>query len=446
MRVLKKLSSLRRQYVESETGSFAIMAAVVMLILVMCIGVVIDISNVHKAQSKVQSLADTMGLTAAIYVRDNDTPPTSSEMGFVDGQKYKIDDINYGQSLPDVSGKFSVKYNDALQQAEVKFKGKMKTNFMSAFNKSKIKIRVESTVKYYELQQTATSVILVVDNSGSMAWDDIAIAPGTTTRPAEAKTRIEGLKSTVLEFSAALEESMNSAITENGERYLRTGLVPYSTDVIQSRVVDMDWGTWEDQDINAMAAGGGTDSRGPLDKALDMMDTENASHEFENGTNTPKKYLIFMTDGSNNEEYICDWQANNSSSWWRKYNGFKYDYRKNYNTSPGTGWERGTPYNCSRENRSNPESLETCQKLKDEGVVVVTIGYALESGEYFSNQPYSDATETISESTTDAAYSFLNSCAQSDSHFVKAKNTQELRAVFGQIGKQIAEDSVRIAG
>jgi len=422
------------------------MASVSSLMLVVCTGVVVDIANLQKSHSQLQTLSDSIGLAAAVYMRDNETPPLSREQGFAAGQSYQISEVSYGKSMPNVTGTFTIEYNDTLAQAEVTFNGQFHTAFMNAFQKPDIEMSLTSTVKYLAVERPAVSVTMIVDNSGSMAWDDKPIVAGSYSRPAGAKTRIQGLRDTALAFSEELAENFD--VTESGAnsgtKYLRTALIPYSTDVIDADKVEPQWGALSASDLNALDADGGTDSRAPLSLAHNWMQSEDAIHDAENGEEDPKKYAIFMTDGANNDEYVCDWQNYNGTTLWRKHNGYKFEYIYAWN-QPGNGWVEGYAYNCTIENKSNADSLEICADIKQDGVEIFTIGYALEPGEYYSDQPNSNATTTIAESTTDSAYDFLSGCASSPEHFIKAEDTEALSIAFEKINKKISEDAIRVA-
>ncbi|WP_026942596.1 TadE/TadG family type IV pilus assembly protein [Hellea balneolensis] len=427
----------------NQEGSFGIIAGVSMLMLVLAIGTAIDVSLAFKARAKLQATADTVGLMSSIYVRDNDESPRSSDEGFMDDVKYDISAANFGQPLDGVTGDFSVNYNDQARRSEVEVKGKIKTTFLGAFNKSSVDINVKSTVQYYETAQAATSVFLVVDNSGSMAWDDIPIV-SSFKRPTDAKTRISGLQSTVTKFNTDLNTSLSKALKNSKEKYLRTALIPYSTDTITNKVSGPDWGTVNNGAVSRMRASGGTDSRGPLTLARTLMKSENNIHYSENGTKDPNKYVIFMTDGANNEEWVCDWRDRRRTRLWRRYNGYKYEYA-NSRRSPGNGWSEGVAYNCRQENNSNRMSVSVCNQLKNEGVEVFTVGFALEPGTYFADAPRLRSTATIAKSTTDSAYDFLKSCASSEDQFLIAKDSDALDVAFEKIGKKIAQDSIRIS-
>lgn len=431
---------MARKFLQNEEGSFGVMAAISSLMLVMFAGSALEIMRLHSSQAKLQILTDNMALTAAVYIRDNVTPPTSSSIGFTEGTLYTVEQVNTGQTLPNVSGNFSITYNEELGQAEAAFDGKVHTAFLSAFHNPEIDISARSEVKYPAVGTAAISVAIVVDNSGSMAWDDKPLIG--SSRQSGTISRIEGLINTAKQFNGDLYADLIENAASTQTNYLRMGMIPYNTDVIANRIQNIDWSTLNDDDIDDMSAGGGTDSRGPLNYAKNWMTLEDAIHENENGEEV-KKYVVLMSDGSNNEEWVCDWRNKNRTRLWRRFNGFRYEYTQS-RRSPGSGWTEGIASNCQLLNNSNSDSLSICTQLKNDNVEVFTIGFALAPGIYYQNYPYSNSKTEISQTTTDTAYGFLSSCASSSEHFIKAEDADELAAAFEKIGKKITEDSIRI--
>jgi len=229
----------------------------------------IEVTRLQAAKAKVQSMTDNMGLTAAIYIRDNDTPPTSSAAGYTEGTSYSIEDLNLGKSIPNVSGNFTIGYNDELGRAEAQFDGDMTTGFLAAFNKPTISLSTRANVQYPKSAEAAVSVALIVDNSGSMAWDDKPLV--NNARQSGTVTRIDGLIDTATTFNEYLSEALVEGNTSGSTNYLRMGMIPYNTNVIGSRLQDIDWGELDEDDIDSMTANGGTDSRGPLELANEWM-------------------------------------------------------------------------------------------------------------------------------------------------------------------------------
>lgn len=81
--------------------------------------------------------------------------------------------------------------------------------------------------------------------------------------------------------------------------------------------------------------------------------------------------------------------------------------------------------------------------MKNAGVKIYTIGFALEPGDYtgYTNRQIA----RLSSYSSNKAYTFLRSCASSPDHFVKAENTAALNDAFDKIGKDIISDVIRVA-
>jgi len=438
---MSKLRHRLARFRADEKGTFGIMASVTSLMLVMCVGVSYEVTKIYATKSKVQTVTDNLGLMAAVYMRSNEIPPTSAEQGFMEGVSYPIEEVNAGHGIHGLSGDLTITYDTELGKAFARFDGEMSTSFMSAFHKDSVAITTTSTVKFRTFSKSAISVALVVDNSGSMGWDDKPRNNGNGSRKPGTVKRIDALKNTATKFNQELVKALIDNNDDPDTRFLRLGLIPYNTDVIQDDVQPIDWGSLDTGDIDDMDAGGGTDTRGPMALARDWMGLESAIHEQESGEEA-KKYVVLMSDGSNNGEWVCDWQPKKRTRQWRRWNGFRYDYRNSWRRL-GAGWEEGRATNCQFQNLSSSQSLEICNSLKDEDVEIFTIGFALEPGNYFSQFP-SSSNVKISQATTDNAYAFLQECASSSENFIEAKDAAALEAAFEAIGKKIIEDNIRI--
>ena len=407
-----------------------------MLAAILAVGVTVDTSRAFKAKNQVQTLTDSVALAASVYIRDNAVPPTEREQGFVHGERYDVSEIAVGKPVPGLSGDFTVSYDDVDRQAVVEFDGKIETAFLSAFRKNFIKLTESSTVKYLGLETPPLSVMLVVDNSGSMFYDDQPVTSSTAFSQQQRaqssfrndvvsirnqnnfKRRIDGLRETVIDFNNDLQDLVNEAEEDDLPRFLRTAFIPYSSrgnsrtsnssSIVRALEQDPHWGNFTTSNINNMVATGGTSSTDPLSKAEFNLTQEEDIHAEENNNENVSKYVIFMTDGVSNDI---------------------------------------------------SQSLAVCNRLNDAGVQVYTIGYALEPGTYYVGFNYNqwarrngrwvlDTLNTIeqNQSLSDTAYDFLRRCASTPDHFIEAEDTAALSAAFTTISEKIKADAIRIIG
>jgi len=149
------------------------------------------------------------------------------------------------------------------------------------------------------------SMYLVLDRSGSML--DPTTTSYTTTcylipsikwgpyNCTKRYSKIEALK-----LAVGLMVSQFNDIDPD-KKYIRMGAVSYS-DQRQSPTV-LNWGTSAVQTyVNALVADGGTSSTGAFELAYTsvLLASEASAHLAKNGEKYPGKYIVFMTDGDNN--------------------------------------------------------------------------------------------------------------------------------------------------
>lgn len=403
-RARKKLDKTRALYVSREEGSVATMFGVSILVLLLLTGAVIDINRLYTAKSHAQNMGDNIGLMATIYVSNNDGPPSNSSEGFMNDQWYdhKERGLDFGTVADsDISVKFKVTYDDVNEQAVVSTRSVVKPMFGSMFGASEVNIETNSTIKYAKKEfSNPASVFLVMDNSGSMAFDDLPKAWANGPRPVGAKARIDGMKTSVKDFVGHLETVIAPDPDDPSIKYLRMGMTAFNSNIINSRTVRPFWGTLSNNQIDRMVADGGTVPTVALRRVRNWMRNEGRAHSRMNGSETPLKYVVLMTDGSNS------------------------------NTN------------------ADRQSLQACTQMKRDGVEIFTIGYALEPGYFYTGLwgiRYRRPTYYISPSANIRAKEFLRSCASSPDHYILAENADQLKIAFDEIGKQIANEAVRIS-
>ncbi len=454
---LNKFRNVIKRFKKDEDGQMALMMSVSAVAVISAAGAAMDYTTLSNADSKAQSIADSVALNAAIYVKNHDAPPTSKEQGPYGS--YTASELGY-----DVSGwvkngasgvSVNVVYDDTKKEARVTVEGKTLPTFAQVMGHDELDFKATSTVKYYDIElKDPASIVLVLDNSGSMAWDDKPIewnSNGTYYTPSDAIPRIDALEDSVIDFMTDLNNLVGDQTTvAQGERVLRTGMLAYNSDTISARTVSMKWGTLSNSNITSMSADGGTNSAPPMDTARQWMALEDTVHQAEHGK-SPLKFAIFMTDGVNTAG-DTEWRADDTTGYWRKWlcgrRGCKYyhyseQYNPNYNFA-ANGYEEG-----EYKLLSNEQTLADCEALQDNGVKVYTIGFALEEGWYEANYTnwWGDMQyEYISSDTSQQAYAFLQGCASSAQEFIAAENAGSLTAAFQTIGNDIVNEIIRISG
>lgn len=138
--------------------------------------------------------------------------------------------------------------------------------------------------------------------------------------------------------------------------------------------------------IDRLDTNAGTDYDFAFSGADDVLD-----HALDNR----EKYVVFMTDGAPS-----------------KYNGY---------TVPSTN-------SSTFERQVNYNDLTTAETVKNQGVTVYTIGFAMDEG----NSPYDD----VWFSGTDCQ-NILKKIATDDNHYINASNGQDLQEAFESIGSSL---------
>ena len=233
----------------------------------------------------------------------------------------------------------------------------------------------------------------------------------------------------------------------DGLRILRTGILPYNSQIIATSNGSsrkMDWGFTgvNDGHINSMRAAGGTNSNPPMERAKTWLSAEDDKHRQEairnsEGYRQPLKFVVFMTDGQNTSgEYVFKAESG-TGYYYKKSRGVWYYTRSAWYASRN-GFREGRI-----ELDSDDKTIESCRAMQAQGTVIYTIGYALETGNYY-DPLFPSEPGRVTEATRSTAYSLLNSCASKPEFFIKAADGKELEGAFDQIQNSIVKELIRI--
>lgn len=397
-------SKITAKYRKDTDASITTIFGITAPLLLMVVGVAFDTNQITNMKGQAQLMADVIGLNASIFVKNNDGPPTNSNEGHMHNKWYDASKLglSFGHGTANNNTtKFRVIYDDVGEKAIVEVESSVEPVFMSAFGRSEVNFTTLSEVKYAKkAHSNPASIFLVLDNSGSMAFDDIPQAYQGAPQPAGAKPRIDGMKASIKSFNEHLSTMIAPDPSEPDVKFLRMAMTAYNTNIINARSVNPLWGTISDQDIDSMEADGGTVPTQALAKVQGWMNGEDNMHKNMSGNDEPLKYVILMADGANSYS------------------------------------------------NTDAQSLSVCTNLKNNGVEVFTIGFALEPGHFYTGvwgQRYGQTSYYISPTVKEKAEKFLNDCASSSGHFLLADDADSLKSAFDKIGAEIVEDAVRIA-
>jgi len=462
----------------------------IFVLLIACIGVGYDMSQVVSTKQKASSIADTAALTAAIFYSTNDRMPKSDDEGYVNGKTYDVSALNYSfKSLATKRAEsvtVTVTYDLDAKEARTLVEGNTKVAFMQIFGHDKLEFKSEAVASFKDvyLKDPAT-IMFVLDNSGSMEFDDLPYGINRNplnSKPAGTQRRLPALESSVIGMMAKLRGLLD---TESGDtngrnqRAIRTAMLPYSSSILPDVIVPGQWGLLSDNQISSMRFREGTNSAPPLDSALQVMgeydasrnDNEAKIHKDEHDEDA-LRYVIFMTDGQNNGDFDI-WDARAGTGTWRRYgrnvkcsrdsNGRLYRddngsincyyssdrwiYINNSEDEPEdfSGWEEGV-----FDNRSNLDSRSTCATMHAEGVEVFTIAFGLQEGWFYTNNwgianggGNNDQYEILQTEVNNAT-SLMEYCASTPSHYTEAIDSEALDDAFERIGNNIIKEIIRL--
>ncbi len=450
---LEKGKRIFKRFQSNEDGNVALTFAVSAVAIIGCMGAAMDFSTLSNAKSRSQSIADQSALSAAIFVKNNDRPPSSREEGLTAGH-HSAHDLGYefkgfvegGARNVDVN----VVYDDNLKEARVTVSGNTVPTFIQVLGKHDMSFAATTTVSYLEVDEThPASIVMVLDNSGSMRWDDKKLLSGNV-RPSGAQPRIDALKTTIGTFRNELKGRIGNQVESDGQVVLRTGILPYNSEVVAlpgtaKRSMHFGFTGINDFFVNAMVAQGNTNSNPPMLVARTWLELEDDAHRQEANRSDqtyrqPLKFIVFMTDGQNtsgdyrfepddttNRYYAFKSLFGRPEQWWVS-NNRAYD----------SDFKEG---NLVLD--SDRQTIESCEAMKAEGTEIFSIGYGLDVGSYYDPlRPSSPA--SVSEATRATAFALLSSCASKPENFIAAADGNELEGAFDQIQNAIVKELIRI--
>ncbi|AJC81121.1 Tad-like/von Willebrand factor A domain-containing protein [Rhizobium etli bv. phaseoli str. IE4803] len=318
---------LRRMF-SDRGGNFGIMTAILAPVLLGAAGMAVHVGDMLLSKQQLQEAADSAALATATALANGKIQTSEAEAyarNFVAGQM-----ANYLQSGVDIKSATGVSVqtntsgNSTSYQVTVSPSYDLTVNpLMQAVGfKTQHLSTSGTTVGGHSQTQGSISMFLALDKSGSMGYPTTTLTTesytykcnphlnnkgktvydtctGTRTRY---YTKIEALKLAAGNLFAQL----NSA--DPNAEYVRTGAVSY--DIIEYPASSLAWGTTRVTDyVNALQANGGTNSSDAMNTAYTSLiaknaagnDAEDSAHKLKSGQ-IPKKYIVFMTDGDNNND------------------------------------------------------------------------------------------------------------------------------------------------
>ncbi|MBL0374433.1 VWA domain-containing protein [Rhizobium sp. KVB221] len=300
------MSSLGRRLkalANDRSGNFALTFALVSVPLLVAVGCSFDYVRAMNTHRKMQSDLDA-ALVAAV-----------NKVGVKDEKALKTEINTWLEAEAETKGIYvlntdavAIDATNATIKASVR--ATVPTTLLKIVGINTVPVAVEAAVLGGKTTTTVThsafSMYLVLDRSGSMDEDTNTTYTTTCYKKESTKsgpytctkkyTKMEALKLAV----GSLTTQLTNADPE--VKYVRLGAVSYN-DKMQPPT-PLAWGTSGTTTyVNALTPKDRTNSGGAFKMAYDSLvaPSENTAHMNKNGNNAPSKYIIFMTDGENNE-------------------------------------------------------------------------------------------------------------------------------------------------
>ncbi|NEK36615.1 MULTISPECIES: pilus assembly protein [Rhizobium] len=321
-----------RRMLGDRGGNFGIMTAIVLPVLFGAAGMAIQVGDILLSKQQLQEAADSAALATATALANGTIQTSQAEAfarDFVAGQM-----ANYMQSSVDIKSTTGVDVRTTTSGKSTSYQVTVSPSYDLAVNPLMQAVGFSTqhlstsgtTVSGHSQTQGSISMYLALDKSGSMGEATATVNADDPTESytydcnghynkkgkwvydtctgsrAKYYTKIEALKIAAGNLFGQL------ASADPNAEYARTGAVSY--DIKEYTPSSLAWGTaGVSSYVNALQANGGTNSSGAMSTAYSSLtaknaagnDAEDAAHKQKTGQ-VPKKYIVFMTDGDNNND------------------------------------------------------------------------------------------------------------------------------------------------
>jgi Flp pilus assembly protein TadG/uncharacterized protein YegL len=299
-----------------RSGNFGIMTALLVPLLCGAAGVALDLTNMMAAKASLQGIADAASLATSSNLSEKGISTAAARemantwvktLAAQDASGIAADDIRSDADIRTTGRSDGGKSYDVAVSASYTLE---LSPFMRFLGKETAEISVRSASRGETTVRNALSMYFVLDKSGSMMNSTTSVKsltascnryymPNTSTlynlgpmKPCM-YTQMEALQNSADSLFDILDEN------DKDEKYIRSGAVSYNASAQPPS--PLAWGRSASRSyVKDLIAEGGTSSTKAFEKAYEsLVDTmEDTVHKNKNGL-TPKKFILFMTDGTN---------------------------------------------------------------------------------------------------------------------------------------------------
>ena len=282
---LSAIKQVFSAFLKDKRGNIAILTAFALLPILISVGAAIDYSRGARVKSKIAQSTDAALLSAASSVMKEGMISNGKQLSKADEQKVltQLNDVfgkffhaNMGELAKDI--KYKIYYDPSTQDVKVDIKLVYKTAF-GGFLTPDVDLSVVAEANMESSNKGALSMYLVLDKSGSMGWQN----------------RMSILKVAVADMAQQFEK------TDPKHEYVRLGAIAYDSN--KKQPTRLAWGsTAANYYVQNLKPGGGTNSSSAMKTAYqDVVHKREAKAHKDKNKLVPKKYIVLLTDGSNNK-------------------------------------------------------------------------------------------------------------------------------------------------
>lgn len=430
-------NSLFKRMATHEGGNFATITAILLPVALGVGGMAIDVTNVMREKADIQNIADAATLAAASKMSKDDITEAEAKKMAKDEMlgQYLASLRASGMSEQDLAARNAELLKNMDTNASITSTGgssksfevrmDLKTNVqLSGLSRllgfDSIPISV-SSVSASAREGNALSMYLVLDESGSMAWDTTTVDPINPTKTVTEQvygayscddwwgrpstcygwynqtknvtnyvTKIAALKTAAGVMmnellKAAAPDVTNATLQENeAKKLVRIGAVSYTHET--KKELKPAWGTSAAKNyvVNLPAVPeGGTDASNAMAVAFSDLQKANPTEETQHKAKQNysfSRFIVLMTDGEM--------------------------------TGYSNSWNKGI----------DDKVRAACAQAKSDGITIFTVAFM----------------------APDKGKSLLQNCASNKESYYESSNMTDLVAAFGDIGRKAAKTQTRL--
>jgi len=272
-----------KRYKNSTDGNVALMFGGVVLMITMGVGLATDGSRLMAVKARALAVSDAAALSGAAATEAQASDREEIVRANIEANLYAI-------APGELSGEPIITFDDEAETVEVTLPVSLNMPFGGLFGKNSRPLVSSSKASYLVNTIDPVTIAFALDVSGSM--EDLT---------ADGRPKIEVVQSATTALFDAIESGVNDPNRLQG--VIRTGMSAYNTDLVTTQPIAPGWDHLE-ASLSALIADGGTDSTPALQNSYDQVLNDRSwrfANEMHYDPARLKEYIIFMTDGDNNE-------------------------------------------------------------------------------------------------------------------------------------------------